>query len=147
MKKGSHWLDYVPEVCQVKSDCRTKTIEITILGSQEPLPFLQWIIGTWRDRVARVRTLSAYDPSILAQFCVVAVQLVRILDWKKMPSWKPTVLLMRPGIGQNLGLAHRARNSREFRVELSVQYTVAICANTGSKLSMQPLVSHKPPPA
>ena len=38
----------------------------------------QWIIGIWRDRVARVRTLSTYDPNILAQFRAVAVQL---LDW------------------------------------------------------------------
>ena len=52
-----HWLDYVPEVCQVKSDCRTRTIEITILGSQETL---QGIIGTWRDRVARVRTIPVF---------------------------------------------------------------------------------------
>ena len=88
--------------------------------------------------------LSAYNPTILAQFRAVAVQLVRILDWKNMTSWKPPVLLMRPGIGRNPGLAHWARNSREFRVELSVQYTVAICANTGSRLSMQSLVSHKP---
>ena len=38
-----HWLDYVPEVCQVKSDCKTRTIKITILGSQEPLPFFNVI--------------------------------------------------------------------------------------------------------
>ena len=45
------------------------------------------------------------------------------------------------GIGRNLGLAHRARNSSELRVELAVQYTDVICANTGSRLSTQPLLS------
>ena len=55
------------------------------------------------------------------------------------------MLLIRPGIGQNLGLAHKARNSSELWVELAVQYTVVICANIGLRLSTQPLLSHKPP--
>ena len=57
-----------------------------------------------------------------------------------MIYWKPTVLLMRPGIGRNPGLAHRARNSCELRVELTVQYIVMFCAIAHSRLNMQPLL-------
>ena len=88
--------------------------------------------------------LSAYNPSISAQFMRLLFSLVLILDWKKITSRKPTVLLMRTALGRNLGLAHQARNSCELWVEIAVQYTVIICSDAGSRLSMQPLLSHKP---
>ena len=52
---------------------------------------------------------------------------------------------MRPGIGRNPGLAHWAGNSCELRVELSVQYAVVICADTGFEADIyEPLLRHKP---
>ena len=35
---------------------------------------------------------------------------------------------------------HRARNLRELLVELAVQHTVMICANTSSRLYIQPII-------
>ena len=58
-----------------------------------------------------------------------------------MTPWMPTVLLMRPGIGRNLGIAHRARNSCELRVELAVQCTVHVTV-LPSRLSIQPPSPH-----
>ena len=74
-------------------------------GSREPLP----LHYTW-TLVARVRLTH----TILVHFMWLLFSLVMILYWRKMTSWKPPVLLMRPGIGQIRGLARQARNSCEL---------------------------------
>ena len=41
------------------------------------------------------------------------------------------------------GCSTSSMEFNKLRVEVAVQYTVVICANTGSRLSMQSLLSHK----
>ena len=46
---------------------------------------------------------------------------------------KPTVLLMRPGIGQKPIIAHRTWTSSELRVELLLYSTVVLCATESGR--------------
>ena len=88
------------------TDSRT-TIELIIFGSL--ILILNW--------------LSLYDPSILAQFHALAVQIVRIMHRYAWHWPKP-----------------RSSTSGKEKT-LSVQYTVTVCVNTGSMT--HPLVSNK----
>ena len=59
--------------------------------------------------------------------------------WRRWHLGGPQCYWWWPGIGRNLGIAHRARNSCELWVELAVQYTVMFCASLEAKHTASPL--------
>ena len=77
----------------------------------------QSILEHGRDRVARIRLINAYDPSILAQFMLLLFSLVMILNLRGIGHISRAYTL---GI-YNI-IAHWARNLHELRGELAMQY-------------------------